>query len=71
MERNLKAIAFTFAAMALPQAALAQGTAPWRAYVSNERSSTISVMDVASGTIVAEWPVGKRPRGIALTRDGK
>ena len=34
------------------------------AYVSNERSSTVSVIDYASGQKIAEWPVGQRPRGI-------
>ncbi|MCJ2182649.1 PQQ-dependent catabolism-associated beta-propeller protein [Novosphingobium sp. 1949] len=44
---------------------------PTRAYVSNERSSSVTVVDLASNRVIAEWPVGQRPRGIAMTRDGK
>ena len=41
------------------------------AYVSNERSSTVSVIDVGSGKVVDTFDVGERPRGILLSRDGK
>src|SRR3954466_15627245 len=45
-------------------------TAPsGRAYVSNERSGDISVIDLSSNTVVATIPVGKRPRGVQLSPD--
>jgi PQQ-dependent catabolism-associated beta-propeller protein len=49
----------------------AERSAPVRVYVSNERSNDISVIDGKSNTVVATIPVGKRPRGIALTRDNQ
>jgi YVTN family beta-propeller protein len=39
-------------------------------YVSCEDSGDIGVIDTASGTVVATWPVGKRPRGLQLSQDG-
>jgi YVTN family beta-propeller protein len=40
-----------------------------RVYVSNERSNDISVIDAATRKVVATIPVGKRPRGIHVSRD--
>src|SRR5207249_4572408 len=40
------------------------------AYVSNEKSNTISVLDTDKQTVVRTIKVGQRPRGIELTRDG-
>jgi YVTN family beta-propeller protein len=41
-----------------------------RAYISNGRGGTVSVIDVAADSVVASVPVGQRPWGIALTPDG-
>src|SRR5919197_774171 len=41
------------------------------AYVSNEKSNTISVIDTDKFQVVKTIKVGQRPRGIELTRDGK
>src|SRR5579863_69321 len=41
------------------------------AYVSGEESGEIIVVDVDKGAVAARIPVGKRPRGIKLSRDGK
>jgi YVTN family beta-propeller protein len=41
-----------------------------RAYVSNEDEHTVSVLDTERGEVVATVPVGKRPRGMKLSRDG-
>src|SRR5882762_6652083 len=40
-------------------------------YVSNERSGDVTVIDGATDAVVATFPVGKRPRGIHATPDGK
>jgi YVTN family beta-propeller protein len=40
-------------------------------YVSDESRGDIVVIDPASAQIVATIPVGKRPRGIKVSRDGK
>ena len=40
-------------------------------YVSNERSDNVSVIDAATHETVATIAVGKRPRGIHVSPDGK
>jgi YVTN family beta-propeller protein len=42
-----------------------------RVYVSNELGGDLSVIDAASGKVVDTIAVGKRPRGLHVTRDGK
>ncbi len=42
-----------------------------RVYVSNETAGTVAVIDPASGAVEAVIPVGKRPRGLEVSRDGK
>ncbi|MET0723286.1 MAG: YVTN family beta-propeller repeat protein [Tardiphaga sp.] len=41
------------------------------AYISNEKSNTVSVIDTDTWTVTKTIKVGQRPRGIAFTRDGK
>src|SRR5258707_15763182 len=41
------------------------------AYVSNEKSNTVSVIDTAKWEVVRTIKVGQRPRGIEFTRDQK
>ena len=41
------------------------------AYVSNEKSNTVSVIDTESWTVTKTIKVGQRPRGIEFSRDGK
>ena len=48
----------------------ASGAAPF-AYVPNEKSGTISVIDTDSDAVVAEVKAGDKPRGLAASRDGK
>jgi YVTN family beta-propeller protein len=55
------ALAFT-----LPSAA-----AGYQVYVTNERSGDVTVIDGATFKVVQTIPVGKRPRGIHATPDGK
>src|SRR5215216_2724488 len=40
------------------------------AYVPNEGSGTISIIDTATDTTIGEINTGGKPRGIALSRDG-
>src|ERR1700759_248775 len=50
------------------------GTLPanaFLAYVSNEKSNTVSVIDTDQWAVVKTIKVGQRPRGIEFTRDGK
>ena len=41
-----------------------------RAYISNEDGQTITVIDTDKSEAIATIPVGKRPRGLKLNRDG-
>ena len=56
-------------AAAAPAAAAA--LADTRLYVSAEEAGEVVVVDPARGEVVARIPVGKRPRGVKLSRDGK
>lgn len=55
--------------------ALAPGVAPaatgYQIYVTNEKSDDVTVIDGATNTVVATIPIGKRPRGIHVSPDGR
>jgi YVTN family beta-propeller protein len=53
--------------------ALALSSLAWaeRAYVSNEDDGTVTVIDADRGAAIATIAVGKRPRGLALSPDGR
>jgi YVTN family beta-propeller protein len=55
----------------LPVVTPARAADSYQIYVSNERSGDITVIDGASFKAVATFPVGKRPRGIHASPDGK
>src|SRR4051812_6638762 len=42
-----------------------------RVLVTNERSGDVTVIDADSNQVIATIPVGKRPRGIRVSPDGK
>src|SRR5688572_28993446 len=44
---------------------------PYRIYVTNEASGDMSIIDPANHEVVATVPLGKRPRGIIASSDGK
>jgi YVTN family beta-propeller protein len=52
----------------LPTLAAAAG---YQVYVTNERSGDVTVIDGATFKVVATIPVGKRPRGIHASPDGR
>jgi YVTN family beta-propeller protein len=41
------------------------------AYVANQNSNDVSVIDTATNSVVATVPVGIQPLGVAVTPDGK
>ena len=45
--------------------------AAYTVYVSNEKGNSITVLDSATLEVLQTIPVGQRPRGIKLTKDGK
>src|SRR5689334_1258688 len=42
-----------------------------RVFVTNERGNSVTVIDAATQKATATIPVGKRPRGIRVSPDGK
>src|SRR5258706_12886678 len=65
--RDRTAALVTLLALAVPAAAPG---APF-AYVPNEGSATISVIDTATDLVVDTLRIGSKPRGIAVSRDGE
>src|SRR5690606_39229664 len=43
----------------------------YRVLVTNERSGDLSVIDGATREVLATLPLGKRPRGLKISPDGK
>src|SRR3954468_18103824 len=41
------------------------------AYVPNEKSGTVSIIDTATDKVTGEIKAGEKPRGIAVSPDGK
>lgn len=64
--RSVLALACLLTLLTLPLEASAG-----RAYVSNEDGGTVSVLDTQRNAVIATIAVGKRPRGLKLSRDGK
>lgn len=55
-----------------PKAPDAEGkSAPYRVYVTNERSGDLTVIDPTTHEVVATIPLGKRPRGVHASPDRK
>ena len=69
--------ACTLAALAFAAGCGARGCAaspdrsPPLLYASDEQNGVVFVVDPAAARVVARIPVGKRPRGLQLSRDGK
>ena len=61
-----------FVSVLLAGALVARAESPgYLVFVSNERSGDVTVIDGTTDAVVATFPVGKRPRGIHTTPDGK
>jgi len=58
-------------AIAAVLAAEGRAAAGTELYVSGEESGEVIVVDADRGEVVARVPVGKRPRGVRLSHDGK
>src|SRR5436190_19583967 len=57
--------------LALAGVAMGAESPSYFAFVSNEKSGDVTVIDGTSDAVVATFAVGKRPRGIHATPDGK
>src|SRR5919108_3205505 len=64
---------FSVAAMVLAFVCLwaSAGSPQPKAYVTNEKTNDISVIDTTTDKVIATVPVGERPRGIRLSPSGK
>src|SRR5204863_14645 len=60
-----------FLALGTAALAFAAGAAGPKAYVGNFKDSTLSVIDTASGAVVATIPVAAGPHGMAVSGDGR
>src|SRR3989442_11529856 len=49
----------------------ARADAETRVFVTNEKSDDVTVIDATSRKVVTTIPVGKRPRGVAASPDGR
>src|SRR3954467_15271247 len=68
---RLAAVTFTLASLGcLSGSASAVPSSCW-VFVSNERSGDVTVIDGSSHAVIATIPVGKRPRGLHPSPDGK
>ena len=41
------------------------------AYAANEKSGTVSIIDTATNAVIGDIAAGKKPRGMATSKDGK
>src|SRR3954454_3675212 len=72
MKKLNRVFAFWFAGYAALWAVrAANSSASYLVCVSNERGGTVTLVDGASQEIVSTIPVGKRPRGIHASPDGR
>lgn len=65
---RLARLALAMAAILLPVASASAGS---KVYVGNFADSTVSVIDAATGKVVATVPVATGPHGMAVTQDGR
>src|SRR5579871_1347707 len=67
----LKSVLTVAGVVALAVSTHASAAAPYQIFVSNEHSGDVTVIDGGSLKAIATFPVGKRPRGIHASPDGK
>jgi YVTN family beta-propeller protein len=54
-----------------PTEPVSEESSGYRIYVTNETTGDLSIIDSASLNVIATVPLGKRPRGIKASHDGK
>ena len=54
-----------------PRGTAAAGTTSAYAYVTNEDSHDLTIINADNDSAIGTIPVGTRPRGVKVTRDGK
>src|ERR1700751_5642603 len=75
MKTNVRKIRFaaTFCALLFfwNSSARSQSGGDYQIFVSNEKSGDLTVINAGDFKVVATIPVGKRPRGVRVSPDGK
>lgn len=71
LKKALFALVCSSAALALPLPLNARNSSGYQIFVSGEKSGDITVIDGADFKVVDTFHVGKRPRGIHASPDGK
>lgn len=71
IERSLTGCCFAAVLLVAGTAAAEAPDQGYRIFVSNERSGDVTVIDGADLKVIRTVPVGKRPRGIHTSADGK
>src|SRR5687768_636195 len=66
-----RAFVASAAVLAATGCASLEPAGPPVAYVPNEGSGTISIVDTTTDTVTGEIRTGGKPRGLALSRDGR
>ena len=69
--QSLRCAIAMWAGLSLLSPVWAADPTPWRAYVTNEKSGTLSVIEGPAHQVVATVSLGKRPRGFKISPDGK
>jgi YVTN family beta-propeller protein len=67
---GLRMLLGTFAAFVVFSVGSSPAVAATRAYVTNEASDTVSVIDTATNTVTATITVGDAPQGVAVSPNG-
>ena len=68
---SLMGVSFLALAACTQMVQPAASTQPAKAYVSNFKDNTVSVIDTDAGKVVAMVPVAAGPHGMAITQDGR
>src|SRR5581483_10866290 len=69
--RSLSALGAIVLAAAAAAPARTSAAAAYQIFVSNERAGTVTIIDGGNFKVIDTIPVGKRPRGIHTSPDGK
>jgi YVTN family beta-propeller protein len=71
LSNPLRGVALLAAVLGASLAVTAHAAPGFQIYVSNEKSGNVTVIDGTDFSVLATIPVGKRPRGIHASPDGK
>ncbi|MFM7085025.1 MAG: beta-propeller fold lactonase family protein, partial [Hyphomicrobium sp.] len=68
---SLRIFRYIFGLMTIVMLSYSFPAQAYKIFVSNEKENTVSVIDSEKLEVIHTIPVGNRPRGIILSKDGK